>query len=133
MRITHAICLVFFAALIGPIANVRAQSQRGPYYNRTTTIRGGDDRAAVSGSETPSAATRFGIDPLRPYTNGTPTASSGNRHSSQPREPRAVAMPRPEPPLARNYYPTARFGQSPNRNVRSHCTPSRGGAFATRR
>jgi len=117
------------------VSAVQAQAPRGPYYQRVTTPGFAAPRGAaraVSPTPRPIAPALAGgttMDRLRPYTAGAGAraegAPLGNVYSSRPRAVSRVA--RPSPPPARNYFPTARVGQGPNRNVRDHCLPSRGG------
>ncbi|MDR3620740.1 MAG: hypothetical protein P4L85_15415 [Paludisphaera borealis] len=132
MRIAYALSLVVLAALFGSSAEARAQAaRRGPYYSRTATTRGHAGMAPERGAgslETTAAVSAANYDPLRPYSSHPSDAST--RYSS---EPQVAPTPRPQQrPIARNYYPTARIGQSANLNVgagRRHCTPSRAGSL----
>jgi hypothetical protein len=130
MKTAYVLGPVVFAALVGVSVEARAQApaRRGPYYGRTMTTRGRSGLAlerGIGAVEGTSAATP---DPLGPYTS-RPSGAAG-RYSSEPPPPQP-APTRPQPrPIARNYYPTARIGQSANLNVgagRRHCTPSRAG------
>ena len=123
MRIVHALILVVLASQLGSTAGARAQSaRRGMYYNRMTTARGHASAALERGGgvgtlEPTSARSAPNLDLLSPYS---PRASTA--YSSEP--PVARPAPRPLPrPVSRNYYPTARSGQT------RHCTPSRARAF----
>ena len=144
MRINLFRRLVLLA--IGPFlvssAGVQAQTLRGPYYHRTTTPGFVAPRGAVSPTSREVAPERGGgtMDLLRPYTAtssragvGAEGEALGNSYSSHPRVAPPITRP-PAPVSAHNYYPTARIGQGPNRNVAGfgrggggHCTPSRGG------
>jgi len=129
MRIACALSLVVLAAYFGPAVDARAQSvRRGPYYGRTTTTHGRAGMAVgrgVGSLEQTTAVSTANLDPLRPYSSH----ASGGYTS----EPPVAPAPRPQPrPVARNFYPTARIGQSMNRNTgggRPHCTPSRAGSL----
>jgi hypothetical protein len=133
MRIAYAASLVVLASLFGPTDESRAQSaRRGPYYGRTTTTRGRAGMAlerGIGSSLEQTSATPSQGDPLRPYSS-KPVGTS----SSYSSEPRPTPSPRPLPrPVARNFFPTARIGQSVNSNMtpagRRHCTPSRAGSL----
>jgi hypothetical protein len=68
-------------------------------------------------------------DPIRPYTEGAAASASGSRgyYRSYAR-PAPVARPPARPQSVRDYYPTMRTGQGPNRNVvdpRTLCVPGR--------
>jgi len=135
MRTAFALSLLVLAAHFGPSAEARAQSaRRGPYYSRTATTRGRSGMSierGVGSFEATSAVETANLDLLAPYTS-RPTVASGT-YSSEPRVA-PPPSPRPRPPVPRNFYPTARVGQSTNSNVilgggRRHCTPSRGGSL----
>lgn len=135
IRFWRLISLAISPFLVSAV-QARAQAPRGPYYHRTTTpgvatARVGSHATRGVGVAAPSRVDGV-MDRLRPYAAadawalaGVGTAPLGNTYSSRPR---AVSPPaRPSPPAARNYFPTARVGQGPNRNIRDHCSPSRGG------
>lgn len=133
MRIAYALSVVVLAAHFGSSDEARAQSaRRGPYYSRTSTTRGHAGMAVERGIQSaegvsPVAARR--LDPLAPYTSRP--AGAANSYSS---EPQVAPRPRPQRPVARNFYPAARIGQFSNSNVvmgggGRHCTPSRAGSL----
>lgn len=140
MRTIRSQRLAALAILPFLVSTARAQAPRGPYYQRTTTPGFVAPRGAAR-SFSPSSTPRGTLprlangtmDRLQPYTETSARAGAragaaplGNAYSNHPRVAPPRTLPAP-PPAARNYFPTARFGQGPNRNVRDHCTPSRGG------
>jgi hypothetical protein len=128
MKTAYVFAPVVFAALGGVSVEARAQApaRRGPYYDRTMTTRGRSGLALERGIGSVEGTSAATLDPLSPYTS-RPSGAAG-RYSSEPL-PRQPSPARPQQrPVARNYYPTARIGQSRNLNVgagRRHCTPSR--------
>jgi hypothetical protein len=58
-------------------------------------------------------------------------ATTGRSRADSQGPPRPYERPpvstpeRPAPPVSRNYYPTLRSGQGPNRNMNVHCVPGR--------
>jgi hypothetical protein len=131
MRIVYALSLVLLIFHLGSTADARAQSaRRGSYYNRMTTGSGHAAMAVergvgVGSLERTSARSSVGSDLLSPYSSHATTAYSSEPPAERP-APRPLSRPTPK-----NYYPTARIGQSVNRNVGGghHCTPSRAGAL----
>lgn len=134
MRIVYALSLSVLAFQLGSSGDARAQSaRRGPYYNRTATTRGHAGMAVergVGSLDRTSSLSAPNLDPLSPYRSRAATA-----YSSAPPVARRP-MPRPLPqPVPRNYFPSARVGQSMNNNNSvmgsggRHCTPSRAGSL----
>lgn len=130
--------LLFILAMALPAT---AQVQRGPRFNRVTSVRReGEERPARAGrdfgayTET-SVREQSPADPLRAYTS-RPTGHQAGNLTSSLGHPEARPTPAPPAPPERtathSYYPALRSGQGPNRNVaaRGHCTGSRGSFIA---
>lgn len=142
--------LALFAIAPVLIATTQAQAQtpRGPYYHRTTTPGFAAPRGVARDAPPPPPAGTLSPlengalgDRLRPYTATSARAGAGavapglgNSYSSRARVAPPSARPATRSPASRNYFPTARVGQGPNRNVEGvgrsgvdRCAPSRGG------